>query len=346
LNLNAALDWQPPEHWQRVIVVDSHAGGEPFRVVISGVPEPEGETVLDRRRYAESHLDHLRRILMWEPRGHADMYGGIIGSPTTESSDLSVLFIHNQGFSTMCGHGIIALTKVALETGILTITEPETTIAIDTPAGQVVATASVFGGVVRGVRFRNVPSFVLELDARVEVPGLGEVGYDLAFGGAFYAYVDVAAVGLTCTPADASGLIEMGRLIKKAVNASREIRHPVEDDLSFLYGVIFVGPAEDPAHHSRNVCVFAEGELDRSPTGTGVSGRLAIHHARGDVEVGETIVVESIVGSTFTGTVAEVTEFSGYPAVIPEIGGEAHILGRSEYWIDPEDRLGDGFLLR
>jgi trans-L-3-hydroxyproline dehydratase len=346
MNLTAPLDWQPPAGWQRVTVIDSHTGGEPFRVVISGVPQPEGDTVLERRRYAETHLDHLRRILMWEPRGHADMYGGLVGSPTTVGSDLSVLFIHNAGFSTMCGHGIIALTKVALETGMLAITEPETTIVIDTPAGQITATASVSGGVVNRVRFRNVPSFVVELDARVEVPIVGEVSYDLAFGGGFYAYVDVAAVGLSCAAADASRLIEMGRVIKKAINASREIRHPLEDDLGFLYGVIFVGPAESPGNHSRNVCVFAEGELDRSPTGTGVSGRLAIHHARGDVDVGETIVVESVVGSTFTGTVAETTEFGGYPAVIPEIGGQAHILGRSEYWIDPDDRLGQGFLVR
>jgi trans-L-3-hydroxyproline dehydratase len=208
------------------------------------------------------------------------------------------------------------------------------------------ATANVSGGVVTRVRFRNVPSFAAELDAGVDVPGVGQVGYDLAFGGGFYAYVDVTAVGLTCMPADASHLIEMGRAIKKAINASREITHPLEDDLSFLYGVIFVGPPADPSHHSRNVCVFAEGELDRSPTGTGVSGRLAIHHARGEVALGETIVVESIVGSTFTGNVVETLEYGGYPAVIPEIGGEAHILGRSEYWIDPNDRLGQGFLLR
>jgi len=315
-------------------------------VVTSGVPQPEGDTVLERRRYAETHLDHLRRILMWEPRGHSDMYGGLIGPPVNEGSDLSVLFIHNEGFSTMCGHGIIALTKVVLDTGILPVSEPETTIGIDTPAGQVTATASVSGGVVSTVRFRNVPSFVVELDARVDVAGIGEVGYDLAFGGGFYAYVDVAAVGLTCTPANASRLIDMGRLIKRALKDSREIRHPLEADLGFLYGVIFVGPAENPDHHSRNVCVFAEGELDRSPTGTGVSGRLAIHHARGDLEIGETIIVESIVGSTFSGTVAETTEYGGYPAVIPEIGGRAHLLGRSEYWIDPNDRLGAGFLLR
>ena len=346
MNLDAPLSWQPPHAWQRVTVIDAHTGGEPFRVVISGVSQPEGDTALERRRYAETHLEHLRRILMWEPRGHVDMYGGLIGPPTTEGSDLSVLFIHNEGFSTMCGHGIIALTKVALETGILPVTEPETTIGIDTPAGQITATASVSDGVVDGVRFRNVPSFVVELDARVDVPELGELRYDLAFGGGFYAYVDVGAVGLRCTSSDASRLIEMGRVIKKAVNGSREIRHPLEDDLGFLYGVIFVGPPEDPAHHSRNVCVFAEGELDRSPTGTGVSGRLAIHHARGDLGIGEEIVVESIVGSTFTGTVAATTEFGAYPAVIPEIGGQAHILGRSEYWIDPEDRLGEGFLLR
>jgi trans-L-3-hydroxyproline dehydratase len=195
------------------------------------------------------------------------------------------------------------------------------------------------------VRFRNVPSFVLELDATVEVPDFGAVSYDLAFGGGFYAYVDVVTVGLTCTPGDASGLIEMGRRIKKAINASREMHHPVEEDLSFLYGVIFVGPPQNPAHHSRNVCVFAEGELDRSPTGTGVSGRLAIHHARGDLGIDEPIVVESIVGSTFTGRVVEAVNFAGLLAIIPEIEGQAHLLGRSEYWIDPEDRLGEGFLV-
>jgi len=346
MDLTAPLAWQPPPSWQRVTVVDSHTGGEPFRVVISGVPEPVDDTVLERRRYAETHLDHLRRILMWEPRGHTDMYGALLGSPANEGSDLAVLFMHNDGFSTMCGHGIIALTKVVLETGILPITGPETTIVIDTPAGQVTATATVLDDVVEKVRFRNVPSFVVELDARVEVPVIGTVGYDLAFGGAFYAFVEVAEVGLTCTPADATRLIKMGRAIKQAVAGSREIRHPVEADLGFIYGVIFVGPPEDPNHHSRNVCVFAEGELDRSPTGTGVSGRLAIHHARGDLGLAEPIVVESIVGSTFTGTVVKTTEFGGYPAVIPEIEGEAHLLGRSEYWIDPDDRLGQGFLLR
>jgi trans-L-3-hydroxyproline dehydratase len=274
------------------------------------------------------------------------MYGGLVGPPVDPTSDISVLFIHNEGFSTMCGHGIIALTKVVLDTGILPATEPETVIRIDTPAGQIEATAGVTDGVVEQVRFRNVPSFVVDLDNTVEVPGPGQVRYDLAFGGAFYAYVQAEEVGLTVTPKETSRLIENGRAIKLAVMKSRSIPHPIEPDLGFLYGVIFIGSAEDPANHSRNVCVFAEGEVDRSPTGTGVSGRLAIHHTRGEVEVGEPIVVESIVGSTFTGSVVETVEFGGYPAVIPEIGGQAYLLGRSEYWIDPDDRLGEGFLLR
>jgi trans-L-3-hydroxyproline dehydratase len=329
-----------------VVVIDSHAGGEPFRVVIGGAPQIPGDTMIERRRFAREHLDRLRRALMWEPRGHADMYGGLVGPPVDPSSDISVLFIHNEGFSTMCGHGIIALTKVALDTGVLPATEPETVIRIDTPAGQIEATASVADGVVGQVRFRNVPSFVVDLHNNVEVPGLGQVRYDLAFGGAFYAYVEAADVGLTVTPGNTSRLIETGRAIKRAVMASRVIPHPIEPELGFLYGVILIGPADDPANHSRNICVFAEGEVDRSPTGTGVSGRLAIHHARGEVALGEGITVESIVGSTFVGRVVETIEFGGLPAVIPEVTGTAYITGRSEWWMDPDDALGEGFLLR
>ncbi len=344
MDLAAPLDWTPSG--ERVVVVDSHTGGEPFRVVVEGAPPLVGDTMAERRRSALTHLDGLRRILMWEPRGHADMYGALLGPPVEAGSDISVLFMHNEGFSTMCGHGIIALTKVALESGILPATEPETTLHIDTPAGTVRATAEVSASGVGRVRFRNVPSLASELDASVSVPGLGEVEYDLAFGGGFYGYVDAASVGLTCTPADFDGLVEAGRLIKAAIIGDRPIEHPEDDELGFLYGVIFTGPATNPDNHSANVCVFADGEVDRSPTGTGVSGRLAIEHARGRLAVGETIVVESIIGSTFTGAVVEVTEVGGMAAVVPEIGGRAHILGRTEFWLDPEDSIGEGFLLR
>jgi len=281
---------------------------------------------------------------MWEPRGHADMYGGWLGPPTADGSDLSVLFLHNEGFSTMCGHGIIALTKVVLDTGILPATEPETELTIDTPAGQVRATALVEKGTVVATRFVNVPSFVLELDAEVDVPGGGKVSYDLAFGGAFYAVVEAESAGVDLE--DVAGLISAGRAIKGAVTGSRSIEHPVDGELSFLYGVIFTGPARRRGNHSRNVCVFADGEVDRSPTGTGVSARLAILAARDQVAIGDEIVVESVVGSEFTGRVVDITDVGRHPAVVPEVGGTAHITGRAELWQDPADELGRGFLLR
>jgi trans-L-3-hydroxyproline dehydratase len=315
-------------------------------VVTGGYPEIPGETILARRRYARDHLDHLRTALMWEPRGHADMYGCLVTPPVSEGADIGVLFMHNEGYSTMCGHGIIGITTVALETGMLPVKGPETTVRIDTPAGLVTAHAEVDGSRVRRVRFHNVASFVLDLDQRIDVPGLGTVSYDLAFGGAFYAYVRAGDVGLTCTPADLRAQIEKAMAIKRAVRASRSIPHPFEEDLSFLYGVVFVGPAESPDAHSRNVCVFAEGEVDRCPTGTSVSARLALHHARGEIAVGETIVIESIIGSRFEGRVVETTSFGPHAAVVPEVSGTAHITGRHEFLVDPEDERRHGFVLR
>ncbi len=338
--------WTPPAHWLKITAIDAHTEGEPFRVITGGFPDLPGQTILEKRRYAKEQLDHLRTALMWEPRGHADMYGCLVTPPVTPGADLGILFMHNEGFSTMCGHGIIGITTVALETGMLPATAPETTLKIDTPAGLVTAHATVVNGRVQRVRFYNVPSFVLALDETVDVPGLGQVRYDLAFGGGFYAYVPAAEVGLTCTPADYHSLIEKGRAIKRAVMASRPIPHPFEADLSFLYGTIFVGPPLTEGGHSRNVCIFAEGEVDRSPTGTGVSGRLALHYARGEIGLDQPIVVESILGSRFTGRVVETTTFGPYPAIIPEVAGTAHITGRHEFLIDPDDPLKNGFLLR
>jgi trans-L-3-hydroxyproline dehydratase len=274
------------------------------------------------------------------------MYGCIVTPPVSPQADIGVLFIHNEGYSTMCGHGIIALTKVVLETGLLPQKLPKSTLSIDTPAGLVMAHAQVQDGQVTSVRFTNVPSFVLALDEIVAVPGLGEIRYDLAFGGAFYAYVQAADVGLTCTPEDFRPLIEKGMAIKRAVMNGRSISHPFENDLGFLYGTIFVGPPLGEEAHSRNVCVFAEGEVDRCPTGTGVSGRLAIHHSRGEIGVGETMVVESIIGTRFTGRIVEKTTFGPHAAIIPEIEGSAHITGRHEFLIDPVDPQRDGFVLR
>ncbi len=343
LDLAAGSSWDPPAAWRRVSVVDAHAAGEPLRVVTGGIDPLPGATILEKRRHARAHLDGLRRGLMFEPRGHADMYGALLTEPVTPDGDLGVLFMHNEGWSTMCGHGIIGLTTVALETGMIA---PREVLRIDAPAGRITARPRRDGGRVASVAFENVPSFVLALDETVDVPGLGRVRYDIAFGGAFYAYVDVAQVGLEMTARDYRGLIDAGWRIKKAVMAARPIPHPFESDLSFLYGTIFTGPARDPDGDSRNVCVFADGEVDRSPTGTGVSGRVALEHARGRLAVGAPFVVESIIGTRFTGRVVRETAFGPHAAVVPEVEGSAWISGRGELWFDPHDPLREGFILR
>jgi len=283
---------------------------------------------------------------MWEPRGHADMYGCLITPPERPDSDFGVLFLHNEGYSTMCGHGIIAITKVVLECGIIEKKIPETRIKIDTPAGLVTAYASIENDKVKSVRFHNVPSFAYKLDSRITVPDIGEMKYDIAFGGAFYAFVSASDLGISLNPNSFRQLIDIGMKIKKAVMNNDSIQHPFEEDLNFLYGTIFIGKAENPQAHSRNVCIFAEGEVDRSPTGTGVSARIALHHARKEVELNQQITIESIIGSRFSVKAIEQTDFGPYTAVIPEVEGNAFITGKNRFYIDPDDNLKHGFILR
>jgi trans-L-3-hydroxyproline dehydratase len=234
--------------------------------------------------------------------------------------------------------------QVGINTGLIA---PAPVIRLDTPAGRVTAFPHFDrAGRVTRVSFHNVPSFVYALDREVDAPELGRVRYDLAFGGAFYAYVSAEAVGVELAAENFRELIDLGRRIKRAVMAADPPRHPFEPEMSFLYGTIFVGPAHDPANHSREVCVFADGEVDRSPTGTGVSGRATLHYAKGEIGLNQPFVVESILGTTFTGEVVEGTQFGPYPAVIPQVTGTAHVVGQSEWLIDPADPLRDGFLLR
>jgi len=340
------MAFEPPEHWTRLLCIDAHTAGEPLRVITAGYPELPGDTMLAKRRYAREHYDRLRRALMLEPRGHADMYGCVLTAPVTRDGDVGVLFLHNEGYSTMCGHGIIGLVKVGIDCGLLRVDPSDGIVRIDTPAGRVTATAEFdSGGSVAAVRFLNVPSFVVETQGTVDVEGLGSVEFDLAFGGAFYAYVDATRYGLVLDAAHVGELIATGRAIKHSVAGARRLSHPTGgEDLEFLYGTIFVGPSTSA--HSRNVCIFADGEVDRSPTGTGVSGRAALLHASGELDVGEVVTIESILGTSFDVSVAEVVDLGGTPAVVPEVSGTAHIVGRSEHWLDPEDPLCDGFLLR
>jgi trans-L-3-hydroxyproline dehydratase len=344
--LEAMRRWTPPDNWRKVTTIDAHTAGEPFRIITGGLPELEGNTILERRRFMTDHLDYLRTALMWEPRGHADMYGCIITPPVSPGADFGVLFLHNEGYSSMCGHGIIGVTTVTIETGMIPAVEPVTTVCIDTPAGLVTAYARMESGRVKSVYFHNVPSFVLAMDQTVDVPGLGPVRYDVAYGGAFYAFVRVEDLQVTTTPKDFSVLIEKGMAVKRAVMATGPITHPFEVDLSFLYGTIIIGPPHSEGAHSSNVCIFAEGEVDRCPTGTGVSARLALHYARQEIGVNEPIVIESILSTRFTGQVVEATTFGPHDAIIPEVEGSAWITGRNEFLIDPADPLKDGFILR
>jgi trans-L-3-hydroxyproline dehydratase len=337
------MTWTPPSDWTRVTTIDAHAAGEPLRVITGGIPPIPGETILEKRRYARENLDHLRRALIFEPRGHADMYGCLLTEPVTPDGDLGVLFIHNEGYSTMCGHGVIALVTVLLETGML---EPRDFIRLDTPAGRVTARANFDGQRVRGVAFENVPSFAYMLDRSLNVPGIGDVQFDVGFGGAFYVYCKAETLGVRVIPEEFRKLIETGMAIKRAVMDSLEIRHPFEGDLGFLYGTIIDGPPLEAGADSRNVCIFAEGEVDRSPTGTGVSGRVALEHAKGRLRVGEPLVIESLIGTRFTGRVVRETTFGEYAAIVPEVEGSAYITGSHEFLIAPNDPLKEGFILR
>jgi proline racemase len=332
--------WRPPTSAAVITAIDMHTGGEPLRVITGGLPPIEGNTVLEKRRYFQDHYDYLRTGLMFEPRGHADMYGAVISSSKDAAFD--VFFLHNEGYSTMCGHAIIALTKLAIEANMAK--GPE--VSFNVPAGRIEATATIENGRVARTAFRNVPSFLYLRDQAISVEGLGSVMLDIAYGGAFYAIVDAVPLGLSLDALNYLELIEAGRKIKHAIIKGTIIEHPVNRDLSFLYGTIFTGPARQPNHHSRNVCVFADGEVDRSATGSGVSARAALHHAKGELGLNETITIESILGSTMTVQVVEQAKIGPWDAIVPEVSGTAYVTGRNEFYFDPDDPLIRGFIFR
>jgi proline racemase len=326
--------------------IDAHCAGEPLRIITGGLPPIPGATVLERRRYLREHLDEVRRALLFEPRGHADMYGCVLSPPVTPGADLSVCFLHTAGYSTMCGHGVIALVTALIETGQLLGREPTTEVRLDTPAGPVVARAEVRAGRVLRVAFQNVPSFVFARDVRVEVPGLGAVRADVAYGGAFYAFVRARDLGLRVAPEQLRALVDAGERISRAVERALVVRHPLEPELRDIYGTVLTDEPSDPSAHGRNVTIFAERQVDRSPCGTGTAARLALLHAQGALAVGEPYVHESILGTRFTGRILGTTQVADYPAVVPEVAGSAHITGFHHFVVDPEDPLAEGFLLR
>lgn len=337
-----------PQDWLSIKTIDMHTGGEPLRVIISGFPELKGNSVLEYRRFIKDNYDYLRTALMFEPRGHADMYGCIILPPNDNEADFGILFMHNEGYSTMCGHAIIAISTLAAQMRWTPINEGENKIVIDAPCGRIYSYVNVINKKVENVRFHCVPSFAVGLDLEVDIPELGKITYDLAYGGAFYAYVDLTKndIDLKLYANDYKKIIDYGMLIKNAVIKNDTFKHPFEEDLSFLYGTIFSDKAKNHAHELRNVCVFADGEVDRSPTGSGVSGRVAIEYARKNLKINEEITIESITDSIFVCKAIEETQYGNYDAVIPEIKGTAHITGIHNFVIDPNDPMKNGFIFR
>ena len=338
------MDSQPVPLILRTI--DAHTAGEPLRLVTAGWPAPRGRTMLERRAWARQHQDALRRALMLEPRGHADMYGALLTEPERQDSHAGVLFMHNEGFSTMCGHGIIAVVTLAIERGLIAPADDGVSLVLDAPAGQIRARATVTTGPsgprVERVSFVNVPSFVLASAVPVTVGGR-TISADVAFGGAFYAIVDAESVGLPIAPASLTALKATGMQIKTAVESAVTVVHPDEPGLTGIYGTIFTGPASDARADLRNVTVFAEAEVDRSPCGTGTCAVLAVLDAMGIVEDGRPFVHESIIGTTFSARVAERSRIGDLPAIVPELSGEAWITGEHTFIVQPNDPLAGGF---
>lgn len=335
----------------KITTLDLHTEGEPLRLITSGYPEIIGNSMLAKRRYVTAHLDHLRQALMYEPRGHADMYGALITEPVTDDGDFGVLFMHNEGYSSMCGHGIIAIVTAGVECGEIAVNDNKiTTVRIDSPAGRITAYVQQIKTKFKAklkISFECVPSFVEITSQTVSIAGLGEVAYDIAFGGAYYAFVDADSINLDCSPKNVDALIHFGRLIKQAVMQSYEIKHPEHDDLSFLYGTIFTSSkTTDKNSHSRHVCIFADGEVDRSPTGTGVSARIALLSHYGEVTLNKAITIESIISSSMTVSATSSLSYFGKKAVIPNVSGKAYITGEHQFLIDENDPLKYGFLFR
>ena len=332
-----------------VETVDYHTGGEPFRIVTGGVREPEGRTVLERRRYARDHMDEVRRLLIDEPRGHADMYGAYVVPPNDPGADLGVIFFHNEGYSTACGHGTIALITWAIDSGRIPAVEPVTTVSLDVPSGRLACRARVRDGKVEEVEFTNVPSFVEATGLAVET-SRGRIELDVAFGGAFYGSLDARSVGLDVSPASLPALIALQRELRPAIDAGLDPTHPDEPELRGTYGIIFWQAEPDEAGADlvqRNVTVFADGEVDRSPCGSGTSARLCLLDATGELPRGAVLRHRSIVDSVFHGRVTgDGPPIGGRPSVVTAVSGSAYRTGRHTFELDPRDGLGTGFLLR
>ncbi len=329
-----------------ITAVDSHTEGMPTRVVTSGIGPIPGKTMFEKKRYVEEHLDHLRTLLMFEPRGHGSMSGSILVPPTDPEADLGVVYIEVSGCLPMCGHGTIGTVTVAIETGLVKAVEPVTRLVLDTPAGRVTAEATVENGRVKKVKIQNVPSFLFARDVEVQTPGLGRVKLDIAYGGNFYGILPAEAVGLSLKKGLAQELTGAGMKIMAAVQQQIPVQHPLNPGISEIKHIIFTGPGQAENASSKAAVVIYPGTLDRSPCGTGTSARMAQLFGRGELGLNQDFVHESFIGTTFTGRLVEELALNReIKAVIPTIEGRAWITGFQHFVLDPEDPFPAGFLV-
>lgn len=331
---------------ETVETVEMHTGGEPVRIVTGGYPALRGATLLEKRRDARERLDRWRRRLMHEPRGHHAMYGVLPVAPDHPDADLAVLFLHNEGYSTMCGHAVVALGRWAIDSGRVDARGDETAVRIQCPCGLVIARTDTRGGRTGRVRFESVPAFALHLGRTVQTPRHGAVALDVAYGGAFYALVEADGLGLDLARSPLRDLVDAATEVSEAVRAQLPVEHPEAPDLGYLYGTIVTdGRDGDGAVPSVNLCVFADRQVDRSPTGSGVSARVAVQMRRGRAALGAERVFESVTGSRFTATAVRETRAGPHPAVVVEVAGRAHYTGTARFTVEEDDALADGFLL-
>lgn len=324
--------------------IDAHTAGEPLRIITSGFPPIPGETMLEKRAYVKNNLDDLRKLVMLEPRGHNDMYGCIITSPATSDGDFGVLFIHNDGLSTMCGHGIIAVSKVVARTGFIQSNDKKK-IKIDTPAGRIIANINYEDGEVESISFLNVPSFVYKDNVKLNLKKVGNITVDIVYGGAFYAFVESKSLNEKINPKNAKKLIEIGMTIKNEIMDKMTVKHPIKKDISGIYGTIITDPLEIKNNEviSRNVCIFADGQVDRSPTGTGTSARVSLLQQKGYLDIDEILINKSIIDTIFEGRIVENIKIDKFNGVISEIKGNAYITGFNNLVLENDDRLSSGF---
>lgn len=325
--------------------VDTHTGGNPTRTVLSGLPRLTGRTMGEKMLQMKQEHDWIRKVLMFEPRGHEVMSGALLTEPCDPRADVGVIYIETGGYLPMCGHDTIGFCTALVETGMIAVSEPVTALVLDTPAGLVDVRIDVENGKAKQVTFRNIPAFLYRRDVTVQVEGLGEVTCDIAYGGNFYAITDARKLGLPLVPANASTIVETAIRIRRAINQALEVVHP---EHRFIQGLTHVEFYSDPTHpeaHVKNAVVVPPGGIDRSPCGTGTSAKLAVMHARGEIGMEEEFVHESIVGTIFRGKVLETTTAGDLPAVITQISGSAWLMGMHTFVCDPEDEFAEGFLL-